>query len=204
MSNNRHQPKLIFVGEPFDGRVCKLELETTSAGRGSQNHLCIQDPSVSAKHCEILVHDSEVIVRDLKSSNGTFINAVRIDGQAQLKHGQTLRIGNVNARLELAPPDETRSKADATAVYQHARFSREARAERENPKPPPQPVKIDAGAGQPDTEHTVSLRKEKVEKPTTSPTVGSGQGATQTVLNKRLILALIIALAAVFWWFLRK
>lgn len=204
MANNPHRPKLVFVGKPFDGRICELELETTTVGRSNQNHLSIQDSSVSARHCEILVHDSEVIVRDLKSSNGTFVNTVRIDGQSQLKHGQTLRFGNVNARLELAAPDADRSTADATAVYQHAKFTREARAERENPKLPPQPVTIDGGTGQPDTEHTVSLRKEQVENPIASPAQSPEPAATKPAPNKWLILVALFAFAAALWWLLRR
>lgn len=204
MSKNLHPTRLVFVGEPFDGRVCNLELETTTVGRSSGNHLCIQDPSVSAKHCEILVHDSEVIVRDLKSSNGTFINAVRIEGQAQLKHGQTVRFGNVNARLELAPPDESRSTADATAIYQHAKFTREARAERENPKPPPGPVKLDDGANHTDSEQTVSFRRERTpETEVTAQARPSAHPPTAPGLNKWLFVWLLIVMALLLW-LLRK
>lgn len=204
MSKNQHHPKLTFVGEPFDGRVCNLELETTTVGRSSGNHLTIRDPSVSAKHCEILVHDSEVIVRDLNSSNGTFINAARIDGQAQLKHGQVVRFGNVNARLELPSREATHSSSEATAIYEHARFTREARAEREHPKPPPQPVELDA-AGRPDTEHTVSLRRERPEHPhATSQAKPQRQASTKPVRKQWIILGGLVVAAAILWWFLRK
>lgn len=204
MGKNPHQPKLVFVGEPFDGRVCELELETTTVGRSSQNHLCIQDPSVSAKHCEILTHDAEVILRDLKSSNGTFINAVRIEGQAQLKHGQIVRIGNVNARLELASPDASRTSSDATAVYQHAKLTREARAEREHPRPPQQPVIFEAGTGAQETGQTVALRKEPSgNKP--SPTVQpAAPPASKGNSSRWAILGGLIALSAALWWLLRK
>lgn len=204
MGKSQQQPKLFFVGEPFDGRVCNLELETTTVGRSSGNHLSIQDPSVSAKHCEILVHDSEVIVRDLKSSNGTFVNAVRVEGQAQLKHGQTVRFGNVSARLELPLPDASHSASDATAIYQHAKFTREAQAERENPKPPPQPVKLDA-AGHPDTEHTVSIRREEMAADhANSQAEPPSQTSTRPAPNKRLILSALIIVTAILWWLLRK
>lgn len=205
MGKNSNQTKLVFVGKPFEGRVCVLELETTTVGRSSQNHLSIQDPSVSAKHCEILAHDPEIIVRDLKSSNGTFVNGVRIDGQSQLKDGQIVRFGNVSARLELAPPDDTRSTADATAIYQHAKFTREARAERENPKPAPQPVKLDGSGGHAEGEDTVSIRREPASVDDgTSRTPSHGQASTRQASSKWLILAGLIVAAAILWWMMRK
>lgn len=204
MTNNRYQPKLIFVSEPFNGRICELELESTSVGRSSQNHLNIQDPSVSARHCEILAHDAEIIVRDLESSNGTFINGVRIKGQSQLKHGQVLRIGNIGARLELAAPDANETTSDATAVYLHSQFTREAKAERENPKLPPQPVKMGAKEGQIEAEHTVSFSKEQKENQKASPAQPLEQSASKPAPVKWVIVCGLIALAAILWWLVRK
>lgn len=173
MSKNPHRPTLIFVGEPFDGRTCELVQETTSVGRSSQNHLCIQDASVSARHCEILANGAEILVRDLNSSNGTFINAVRISGQAQVKHGQILRIGNVNARLELAQPEGGETASDMTAVYQHAKAVQEARREREQPQSAPQPVKLDAGSAAAPAEHTVTLSRADAGAPQPAPTAST-------------------------------
>lgn len=203
MSKISHPTRLVFAGEPFDGRVCNLELETTTVGRNSQNLLCIQDPSVSAKHCEILMHGPEVIVRDLKSSNGTFINNVRVEGQAQLKHGQTIRFGNVTARLELAPPDESRSTADGTAIYQHAKFSREVQAERMNPKPPPQPVKLTDGAAHPDSDQTVAIRREQPIQSKAKPQPKPSAPATESRLNKWWLVGLA-AVVIVIWLLWRK
>ncbi len=204
MSTNPYQPKLVFVGEPFDGRTCELKLETTTVGRSSQNQLCIQDASVSARHCDILANGSEIIIRDLKSSNGTFVNAVRIDGQAQLKHGQILRIGNVNARLELSQADASETASDMTAVYQHAKAVRDAKREHENPQSAPQPMKLDAGPAEAPAEHTVTMSRAEIGKPqpaaasTPPETARARQGGGAA----RLIWAAIIAGLAVALFFL--
>ena len=42
----------------------------------------------------------EVIIKDLNSTNGTFINGNQITGEAVLKPGQTLRLGQVELRLD--------------------------------------------------------------------------------------------------------
>src|SRR5213594_2223932 len=67
-------PKLVFTDENFAGRVYALMVEKTTVGRGDHNTLVICDDSVSKNHCEILIYGYEVIVRDLDSTNGTFIN----------------------------------------------------------------------------------------------------------------------------------
>src|SRR5207248_921790 len=83
--------KLIFTDPNFSGRAYELALEKTTVGRGEQNTLVIRDNSVSLAHCEILMHGSEIIVRDLDSSNGTFVQGIRLNKQSQVKSGQTVR-----------------------------------------------------------------------------------------------------------------
>ena len=81
--------KLIFIDEKFGGRVYEFVVPETTVGRGGHNTLTIRDASVSQTHCEILAYGPEVIVRDLGSSNGTFVNGERLHNQQrQLKAGQ--------------------------------------------------------------------------------------------------------------------
>src|SRR6266566_4681547 len=76
-------------------------------GRNEQNDLPINDPTVSGFHCEIAFEQDTVIVRDLGSTNGTFINSVPIR-QAILEPGQTLRLGRVELFFPAdAPPPTT-------------------------------------------------------------------------------------------------
>jgi pSer/pThr/pTyr-binding forkhead associated (FHA) protein len=98
-------PKLVFMDAPANNRVFEIVLEKTTVGRGPQNTLCISDPSLSREHCEIFAFGPEVIVRDLGSRNGTFVDGRRLtEEQCQLKHGQIVTFGGVQARLEIEPP----------------------------------------------------------------------------------------------------
>ena len=135
MNANPYQPKLVFDGEPFDGRVYQLTLERTTVGRGHHNTLAIRHASVSSSHCEIMVFGPEVIVRDLHSSNGTFVHGIRIDAQAQLKHGQLVRFGDVTARLELVASSWDDTVTEETAVFANRRHARDQRRENEAPIP---------------------------------------------------------------------
>ncbi|HVU28528.1 MAG TPA: FHA domain-containing protein [Verrucomicrobiae bacterium] len=92
--------KLVFLNQGMTGRTHDLNVERTTVGRVEDNTLQIADPSVSSHHGEIILQGSEVLIRDLNSTNGTFINGEKI-GEKILKPGQTLRLGQVELKLEV-------------------------------------------------------------------------------------------------------
>jgi pSer/pThr/pTyr-binding forkhead associated (FHA) protein len=81
------------------GRAHELNVDRTTIGRVDDNTLQIADPSVSSHHCEVQLHGSEILIRDLNSTNGSFINGEKITEKV-LKPGQTLRLGQVELKLE--------------------------------------------------------------------------------------------------------
>ena len=92
-------PKLVVLSEGLTGRAHELKVEKTTVGRLDDNTFQIAEQSVSSHHCEILLKGNDVIVRDLDSTNGTYINGEKISEKV-LKPGQILRLGNIEARLE--------------------------------------------------------------------------------------------------------
>ena len=82
-------------------------------GRNEQNDLPINDPTVSGFHCEIDFERDTVIVKDLGSTNGTFINSVPIR-QAILEPGQTLRLGGVELFFPSDAPAAATTKVSGT------------------------------------------------------------------------------------------
>jgi len=95
--------KLVILTEGLTGLTHELSVNPTTVGRAEGNLFQIIEPSVSGRHCEILLRGNEVVVRDLTSTNGTFIQGERIT-EAILKPGQILRLGRVNLRLEASTP----------------------------------------------------------------------------------------------------
>jgi predicted component of type VI protein secretion system len=83
------------------GRTQELRVDKTTIGRVEDNTFQIAEPSVSGHHCEILLRGSEVLVRDLNSTNGTFISGEKVT-ESTLKPGQLLRLGQIEMRLETA------------------------------------------------------------------------------------------------------
>ena len=125
-------PKLVVLSEGLAGLSHELNVNWTTIGRAEGNTFQIVAPSVSGRHCEILLRGHEIIVRDLKSTNGTFIKDERIT-EAILKPGQILRLGDVDLRLEASSP--------ATAS------GRPSPVIPKSPSPPSRPIGSDVHAG---------------------------------------------------------
>jgi pSer/pThr/pTyr-binding forkhead associated (FHA) protein len=110
--------KLVILTEGMTGRSHELNVDKTTIGRVEDNTFPITDPSVSSHHCEIELRGADVVVRDLNSTNGTYMNGEKIT-EATLKSGQTLRLGQIELRLETDAPATTPKKPiDATMVMQ--------------------------------------------------------------------------------------
>ena len=81
------------------GRTHELKVDKTTVGRVEDNTFQIAEPSVSSHHCEIMLRGSDVVVKDLNSTNGTYINGEKVT-ETVLKPGQVLRLGQIEMRLE--------------------------------------------------------------------------------------------------------
>jgi two-component system response regulator GlrR len=83
-------------------------------GSHPSNDLVIADPTVSRLHAEVIANEGGVVVRDLASTNGTYLDGLRISG-AWARDGSVLALGatriRVAVRTELAPvPLSTRTR----------------------------------------------------------------------------------------------
>jgi Nif-specific regulatory protein len=85
--------RLIAIAGPLEGTVRTLTEEQVAMGRESSNALCIDDPSVSRRHCLIKKEGEQFKIRDLDSRNGTFVNTVPITERI-LGHGDRIKIGD--------------------------------------------------------------------------------------------------------------
>ena len=73
------------------GQAYPLVRAITLMGRGTDADIRVEDPGVSRKHCEIVV-GNPAIIRDLKSTNGTFVDGIRID-ESTLTEGAIVKLG---------------------------------------------------------------------------------------------------------------
>ena len=96
--------KLQLTGITHPGSIELLD-GLLSIGRNPTNDFRVHDATVSSFHCELLITGKTVLVRDLNSTNGTFINDDPVH-EAILKPDQILRLGNAQLRLECLPTSE--------------------------------------------------------------------------------------------------
>jgi len=85
------QSHLSFV-QQGEARAVELGAATLRIGRHEDNDLVFDNPYLSRYHAEILSDGSRILIRDLGSTSGTFVNGERIT-QRRLKDGDSIRLG---------------------------------------------------------------------------------------------------------------
>ena len=106
--------KLVILTQGMTNRAHELKADRTTIGRVEDNMFQISEPSVSSHHCEVLLRGNDIVIKDLDSTNGTYINNQKI-AESVLKPGQTLRVGNVELRLDTGAPSAAGTPASAPA-----------------------------------------------------------------------------------------
>jgi Nif-specific regulatory protein len=84
--------KLLAISGPLRKTEFPLGPEVTM-GRDEGNDILIEDPAVSPHHCRIGLQDGRLILNDLDSHSGTFVNGIPVK-QRELKSGDEVAIGD--------------------------------------------------------------------------------------------------------------
>ena len=77
---------------PFTFRILPGNIKTMGRSPGAE--FIVEASMVSRLHCRLTAGATELLVADLESTNGTFVNGQRVT-QASLKEGDTLGVGRV-------------------------------------------------------------------------------------------------------------
>ena len=84
-----------------EGDEFSVDSAPLTVGRGGQNDVAIDgDEFASARHVRFEPRRDGVWVTDLGSTNGTYVNGVRIDGARRLAPGDVVRVGETDLRFE--------------------------------------------------------------------------------------------------------
>lgn len=70
---------------------------TLTVGRLGDNDVQVDDGSVSSRHAEIVAQDGSAVLRDLSSTNGTFLNGEQITGEVAVNEGDEIYFGSVRS-----------------------------------------------------------------------------------------------------------
>lgn len=117
------QVKLKVMTGSHEGKEIGISAEKFLIGRSESCQLRPKSESVSRKHCIIVLRDNRVLIQDLKSRNGTFVNEKRLppDQAKVLRAGDQLRVGKlmfevvIEHGLQAAKKPEVANMGDAAA-----------------------------------------------------------------------------------------
>lgn len=97
----KNQPSKLVVTQ---GRQTGLEVPVApviNLGRSADSTINLDDDYASTRHAQLIQVNAEAwTVNDLQSTNGTFVNGVRVTSPVQIKLGDVIRIGRTQLRLE--------------------------------------------------------------------------------------------------------
>ncbi len=97
-----HEPVILTGGaSKIPGEVTLYDGTMMRVGRDKTNNLILEIPNVSRFHALLTANPAGVIVNDLQSTNGTFVNGVPISIPAQVKTGDLIEIGSAKLIIEL-------------------------------------------------------------------------------------------------------
>jgi hypothetical protein len=97
---------------PVDGELILGREDSTA-------DLVINDPGVSRRHARVLADDGGVIVEDLGSSNGTYVNGERISGRVELGAGDEVQVGATILGIQGGTAATALTPPGAPATEQH-------------------------------------------------------------------------------------
>ena len=95
--------KLVVVHGKHAGQEIPIPGPKFFIGRAEDCNLRPHSDLVSRHHCVIMVEEGFVAVRDFNSKNGTFVNGDKISGEAEIKSGDHLKVGQIEFEVQIAP-----------------------------------------------------------------------------------------------------
>ncbi|WP_433378834.1 FHA domain-containing protein [Actinoplanes sp. CA-142083] len=110
---------VLEVTTPHLSHIRILLRPATTVGREGDPSARLDDPTVSRRHATIEVGGGRMTVHDLDSLNGTYVNGRRIHGSAEIRAGDVVSFGSVNARV-VAPGADFRPDVSFQAGQQNA------------------------------------------------------------------------------------
>jgi hypothetical protein len=87
-------PRLVVNQGPEPGQTFVLEQDALTLGRDPHNDIVISDPQVSRQHARIVRQGNLMVVEDVGSTNGTFVNGMRLTGSHALANGDVIGLGD--------------------------------------------------------------------------------------------------------------
>lgn len=86
--------RLVMTKGPQPGQTFNLNQELTNLGRGPSNEIVINHAQVSRQHARLTRKGGVMLLEDLGSTNGTYVNGVRLTAPQTLSNGDVIGLGD--------------------------------------------------------------------------------------------------------------
>ncbi len=113
VNQNRKSPPLAIpvgwtlIGRlPFEDSLAELPVDQPAIliGRRSDSDVCLKSKRVSGRHAELLFIGGHLFIRDLDSTNGTFLNRKRVTQPMPVVSGDHIELADVEFRVQYSQP----------------------------------------------------------------------------------------------------
>ena len=181
---------------PDKGKTVELSTGAFTIGRHPESNLVLADDEASSHHAVIETDaEGKATLRDLNSTNGTFLNGSKIEGGIPLEGSEHLRIGQSSLTVSERPPN-------ATVISARPTVERPADAAPPSPPPSTSPVPSAPASPAPVLQGSVEDKPPgsgvtTAPPPPFAPGGGYGSGSTGSGRTKWIVAAAIAALVVV-------
>jgi hypothetical protein len=91
--------RLVITSGPKAGTEFALTADSITIGRSSDSSLVIRDDYTSTHHARLMLWNEDWMIQDLDSTNGTFLNGIRLTVPTPVPLGATVKIGATSFEL---------------------------------------------------------------------------------------------------------
>jgi S-DNA-T family DNA segregation ATPase FtsK/SpoIIIE len=100
MSDPGLAPGLIERTGPHAGARHAIGVGLHVLGRGQGASIELDDPDVSRSHAQVEITPDRIVVEDLGSKNGVYVDGARLEGKRRLSHGDRFDIGGITLEVD--------------------------------------------------------------------------------------------------------
>jgi pSer/pThr/pTyr-binding forkhead associated (FHA) protein len=108
---------LILLKKDGTKKVFPVRNKATILGRRPECDLCIPLQVVSRRHCQLSQEENALKIRDLSSSNGTFLNGLKVGDETEVKPGDHIQVGPLTFTIQI-DGQPVKVSAPDSAIFQ--------------------------------------------------------------------------------------
>ncbi len=178
------------------GVVIAIRRSNFVIGSAEDANMRCLSKAISPRHCELILNDEQIMVRDLESETGTFLNGDRLTEIRQLQHGDRLKVGRLEFEVEFSAKSDPVSRyvnelleeGDEEARLQRLRDPQQRQFHVTPPATQPDAETHDAAESRPDTKKPLQRppKKPPGKLPRPEPIVADNTVAAATESLERI------------------